>query len=168
MSQPRLGGMTLWGWNPSLWVLPSMWGPATTLILRYSAGPGPSALESGALEQVEQRHGGLTDIHVSWVNVPFRHSRALERYASENWKGGWTELGKQEEVLCCLLCFACKLGSRFDVSGGGSSQIFWWSSTILNYKSSAFKNIEHRMAPFGVAQCISFFNVAAAEKFGWF
>ncbi len=53
-------------------------------MLRYCAGPGPSAPESGAPEQVEQRHGGLTDIHVSRVNVPFRHSRVLERYASEN------------------------------------------------------------------------------------
>lgn len=52
-------------------------------MLRYSAGPGPSALEPGALEQVKQRHGGLTDIHVGRVNVPFRH-RALERYVSEN------------------------------------------------------------------------------------
>lgn len=59
-------------------------GTGATLMLRYSAaGPGPSALEPGALEQVEQRHGGLTDIHVGWVNVPFRR-RALERYISEN------------------------------------------------------------------------------------
>ncbi|TNN73888.1 hypothetical protein EYF80_015905 [Liparis tanakae] len=31
--------------------------------------PGPSALEPGALEQVEQRHGGLTDIHEGRLNV---------------------------------------------------------------------------------------------------
>lgn len=55
-------------------------------MLRYSAGPGPSALEPGALEQVEQRHGGLTDIHVSQVNVPFRHV-ALKRRTSENSEG---------------------------------------------------------------------------------
>lgn len=42
-------------------------------MLRYSAGPGPSALEPGGLEQVGHRHGGLTDIHVNWVNVPSRH-----------------------------------------------------------------------------------------------
>lgn len=52
-------------------------------MLRYSAGPGPIALEPGALKQIEQRHSGLSDIHVGWVNVPFRH-RALERYISEN------------------------------------------------------------------------------------
>lgn len=34
-----------------------MWGPVASLMLRYSAGPGPSALEPGALKQVEQRHG---------------------------------------------------------------------------------------------------------------
>lgn len=58
-----------------------MWTGAI-LMLRYSAGPGPIAPEPGALEQVEQRHGGLSDIHVGRVNVPFRH-KALERYASE-------------------------------------------------------------------------------------
>lgn len=92
-----------------------MWGLAATLTLRYSAGPGPSALEPGALKQVEQRHGGLTDIHGSRVNVPFRH-RALERYISENWEGG-IELGKQVEVLCCLLCmqaWGCALISVVD------------------------------------------------------
>lgn len=50
-------------------------GTGATLMLRYSAGLGPLALEAGALKQVAQRHGGLTDIHVDWVNVPFRHSR---------------------------------------------------------------------------------------------
>lgn len=41
-------------------------------MLRYSAGPGPITLEPGALKQVEQRHSGLTHIHVGLVNVPFR------------------------------------------------------------------------------------------------
>lgn len=55
--------------------------------LSYSAGPGPMALEPGALQQVEHRHGGLTDMHASRVNVPCR-LRALERYVSENGRGG--------------------------------------------------------------------------------
>lgn len=50
------------------------------------------ALEPGALQQVERRHGGLTDMHASRVNVPCR-LRALERYMSEN-GGGRIELGK--------------------------------------------------------------------------
>ncbi|KAI9546851.1 hypothetical protein NQZ68_022796 [Dissostichus eleginoides] len=45
--------------------------------------PALHTLQPGALEQGEDRHGGLTDIHVGQVNVPYRH-RALERYVPEN------------------------------------------------------------------------------------
>lgn len=45
------------------------------------------ALEPGALQQVEHRHGGLTDMHASRVNVACR-LRALERYSSENGGAG--------------------------------------------------------------------------------
>lgn len=50
-------------------------------VFRWTQALGPGA--RGALQQVERRHGGLTDMHASRVNVP-RRLGVLERYVSEN------------------------------------------------------------------------------------
>jgi len=76
-------------------------------MLRYSAGSGPSALEPGALEQVEQRHGGLTDIHEGRLNVALQaQGTGAVRFS------GLRGLNRTWKASGCLEPFALRAGFR--------------------------------------------------------